>query len=212
MKIDDLVKLLHLQNTIDAPDTGHSSVVVFKEQSQLWPSETYQVIEPVYTAEDTFLIFAEFRFVSRSIADPVLPVLFVFDKRANSARVYSDVALALERPSQLGRTSISSHYPDNELVQFLSAMKENRLDDVVDFFSPNGSFTHSNDMTLVGADALRLEFSNMMGATGLPMEILTMVSGSQAIAAECLLPNGRINAGVYCREASGEFINVRTYM
>ncbi len=217
MAADDLMQVLRAQASIDDPYLGASPAARFEAESPLSPGASWSSVEPFATTRAEGRRFEEYHFVPADGRVPYLPVGILFEPApdgGSKATVYSDHHLVDDRGPILA--------PDPALVPWRSeadvlfpyfrALKENRLEDVLDLFEEDGYFRHSNAETFTGRDGLRTDFTKMMGATGIRVTYCRATDDGTTCALEVYMPSGRPAVAVYERGRPGRLKAVRIYM
>lgn len=194
----------------ELPDIGRASSESEKRVSKVWPKSDWNSCSLVLETESDGLIFREFLFKEDSTQSNATPVLYVFDDKAKTVRVYSDISFVGE--NRLAPLVDAANIKDNVVVEVISAMAANDIDKVMACFGEEPAFSHSNGETVVGIESVRREFTQMMGDKGLPFTLKTMAETDAAIAVECELQNSIPNAAVYTLDRLGFLAHVRTYM
>lgn len=211
MPIDDV--RAHLQASLRACDVvndpylGEGKAGAFEERSRLWPGAEWSVIERPFVTEASGCRFEEYRFTPVD-GGPVLPVGFMFETRADgrsSAIVYSDHHLVEDRgPIHPKAAGIHPWRSDADILRsYFAALNGNRLEEVLDQFAEDGYFRHSNDETFVGRDRLRIDFTKMMGTSGIRVDYCRFTDDGVTCAADVYMPSGRPSVAVY--ERTGRF-------
>lgn len=199
----ELIGKLRRSAVVNDPCLGERTADVFEGGSRLWPGEKWAKIERINVIEAGGRRFEEFRFTPAD-AGPVLPVGVMFETRVDgrsSAIVYSDHHLVEDRgPIHPKVPDIHPWRSEGDILRsYFSALNGNRLEDVLDQFAPDGYFRHSNDETFVGRDRLRVDFTKMMGSTGIRVEYCRFTDDGVTCAADVYMPSGRPSVAVYER-------------
>lgn len=202
---DRLTAVLRRSEVVNDPYLGEGTAAGFEAGSRLWPGENWSAVERVFVTEADGRRFEEYRFTPAR-GGPVLPVGFMFGTRADnrsSAIVYSDHHLVADRgPIHPKVPGIHPWRSDGDILRaYFAALNGNRLEEVLDQFAPDGYFRHSNDETFLGRDRLRVDFTKMMGATGIRVEYCRFTDDGVTCCADVYMPSGRPSVAVYERTA-----------
>lgn len=194
---------LRSAGAVNDPYLGAGSAEAFEAGSPLWPGEKWEHVERVFVTEADGRRFEEFRFTP--VGDgPVLPVGVMFetldDGRA-SAIVYSDHHLVDDRGAIHPRVpGIHPWRSETDVLRaYFDALNGNRMEDVLDQFADDGYFRHSNDETFLGRDRLRIDFTKMMGKSGIKVDYCRFTDDGVTCAADVYMPSGRPSVAVYER-------------
>jgi hypothetical protein len=216
---DALIAKLDQQARVNDMFTGDSDVATFKAGSMLWPGNgAWSEIKHFKTTEAGSRRLEEYHFVPRDGSRAYLPVGFMFEQTAegrSEVRVHSDHHLVEDRaPILPAKEDIHPwRSADDVLFTYFQVLRENRLEDVLDLFDEDGYFRHSNAETFTGRDELRVDFSKMMGNTGIKVRYCQFTDDGTTCAAEVYMPSGRPAIAVYERSIKpGRLHAVRIYM
>ncbi|MFN3550098.1 MAG: nuclear transport factor 2 family protein [Mesorhizobium sp.] len=200
-----LIGKLRASQVVNDPYLGEGTPAAFEADGRLWPGDRWSVVEATGVVEADGRRFEEFRFTPAD-GGKVLPVGFMFETRADgrsSAIVYSDHHLVEDRgpihPKTPGIHPWRSG--DDVLRHYFDALNGNRLEDVLDRFAEDGYFRHSNDETFVGRDRLRIDFTKMLGKSGIRVDYCRFTDDGVTCAADVYMPSGRPSVAVYERTA-----------
>ena len=198
-----LVDRLRASRFVDDPYLGEGTAAAFEAGSRLWPSDRWSAVELHFVTEAAGRRFEEYRFTPAD-GGAVLPVGIMFETRADGragAIVYSDHHLVDGRgPIHERVPGIHPWRSDGDVLRaYFSALNGNRLDDVLDQFADDGYFRHSNDETFIGRERLRLDFTKMMGTTGIRVDYCRFTDDGVTCAADVYMPSGRPSVAVYER-------------
>lgn len=214
---DALLAQLATLDVVDDPYLGQGSVAGFRTESPLWPGETWSKVERVFVTEASGRRLEEFRFTPADGHRGELPVAFLFETLADGrlgAIVYSDHHLVDERGPI--HAKVPGLHPwtseDDVLCSYFRALNGNRLEEVLDQFEDDGYFRHSNDETFTGRDGLRVDFTKMMGSSGIKVDYCRFTDDGTTCAAEVYMPSGRPAVAVYERGRPGRLKAVRIYL
>lgn len=212
-----LAETLRGRSSIDDPHLGATSAAAFETGSQLWPGARWSRVEPFAATEAHGRRFEEYRFVPADDGVAYLPVGFMFEPLASGgskATVYSDHHLVDDRGPILEPDAALEPWRSEAdvLFPYFRALKENRLDDVLDLFEEDGYFRHSNAETFTGRDGLRTDFTKMMGTAGIRVTYCRATDDGTTCALEVCMPSGRPAVAVYERGRPGRLKAVRIYM
>lgn len=199
----DLVARLRGSAVVNDPYLGEGTAARFEAESRLWPGDLWSAIERPYVVEAEGRRFEEYRF-SPADGGAVLPVGVMFETRPDgrsSAIVYSDHHLVDDRaPIHAKVAGIHPWRGDADVLRaYFAALNGNRLDEVLDQFAEDGYFRHSNDETFVGRDRLRVDFTKMMGTSGIRVDYCRFTDDGITCAADVYMPSGRPSVAVYER-------------
>lgn len=203
----ELQRKLRACEVVDDPYLGNGTADAFEGGSRLWPGSDWSAIERPFVIEAAGRRFEEFRFTPAD-GGPVLPVGVMFETRQDgrsSAIVYSDHHLVEDRgPIHPKVAGIHPWRSDADILRaYFDALNGNRLEDVLDQFAEDGYFRHSNDETFAGRDRLRVDFTKMMGASGIRVDYCRFTDDGVTCAADVYMPSGRPSVAVY--ERTGRF-------
>ena len=217
----DLIASLRSSQVVNDPYLGEGTAAAFEAGSKLWPGESWSRIERPFVIAADSRRFEEYRFTPAD-GGPVLPVGVMFETRADgrsSAIVYSDHHLVDDRgPIHPKVAGIHPWRSDGDIMRsYFSALNGHRLEEVLDQFAEDGYFRHSNDETFVGHDRLRVDFTKMMGNTGIKVDYCRFTDDGTTLAADVYMPSGRPSVAVYERtkrfdQPGGKLKAVRIYM
>lgn len=204
----ELADRLRSSQVVNDPYLGPGSAAAFEAGSALWPGERWSSVERVFVTEAEDRRLEEFRYVPADGHRAVLPVAVMFETRADgrsSAIVYSDHHLVPDRgPIHAKMAGIHPWRSDTDILRsYFAALNGNRLDEVLDQFAEDGYFRHSNDETFTGRDELRIDFTKMMGTSGIRVDYCRFTDDGVTCAAEVYMPSGRPAVAVY--ERTGRF-------
>lgn len=202
---DRLIAALRRSDEVNDPYLGAGTPAAFEAGSRLWPGGNWTKVEQIGVTEAQGRRFEEYRFAPAA-GGPVLPVGVMFETRADGragAIVYSDHHLVADRgPIHAKAPGIHPWRSETDILRsYFAALNGNRLDDVLDQFAPDGYFRHSNDETFLGRDRLRIDFTKMMGATGIRVDYCRFTDDGVTCAADVYMPSGRPSVAVYERTA-----------
>ena len=216
-----LIEALRSRAVVDDPYLGEGAAAAFEAGSALWPGERWAGVERTTVTEADGRRFEEYRFTPVG-GGPVLPVGFMFETRPDSrssAIVYSDHHLVADRgPIHPKVAGIHPWRSDTDILHaYFSALNGNRLEEVLDQFAEDGYFRHSNDETFIGRDRLRIDFTKMLGASGIKVDYCRFTDDGITCAADVYMPSGRPSVAVYERttrfdQPSNKLKAVRIYM
>jgi hypothetical protein len=216
-----LAAALRACQLVNDPCLGEGTAARFEAGSRLWPGGNWSKVEQVFVTEAESRRFEEYRFTPAG-GGPVLPVGFMFETLPDGrsrAIVYSDHHLVDDRgPIHPKVPGIHPWRSDNDILRtYFAALNGNRLEEVLDQFAPDGYFRHSNDETFAGRDRLRVDFTKMMGATGIKVDYCRFTDDGVTCAADVYMPSGRPAVAVYERTGrydrpSHKLKAVRIYM
>lgn len=197
-----LIEALRRMDSINEP-FGNDTPRAFEQRGKLWPGDFWSNVERVFVTEADARRFEEFRFTPKD-GGSVLPVGFMFETRPDARRraiVYSDHHLVDDRgPIHDRAPGIHPWRSETDILRsYFSALNGNRLDDVLDQFAEDGYFRHSNDETFVGRDRLRIDFTKMMGKSGIKVDYCRFTDDGITCAADVYMPSGRPSVAVYER-------------
>ena len=200
----ELVDRLRRGQVVNDPYLCEGKSAAFAAGSPLWPGERWSSIERVFVTEADGCRLEEFRFVPADGHRASLPVAVMFDVAAGGARraiVYSDHHLVPDRaPIHAKAPDIHPwRSEDDVLCAYFAALNGNGLEEVLDQFADDGYFRHSNDETFRGRDELRIDFTKMMGTTGIRIDYCRFTDDGVTCAAEVYMPSGRPAVAVYER-------------
>jgi len=217
MAADELKRILRLQSGVDDPYLGAGPAGRFEAESPLWPGPAWSAIEPFAMTEADGRRFAEYRFVPADGRVAFLPVGILFEpdgQGGSKATVYSDHHLVENRGPILDPDPdlVPGRSADDVLQPYFRALKENRLEDVLDLFEEDGYFRHSNAETFTGREGLRTDFTKMMGTAGIRVTYCRATDDGTTCALEVYMPSGRPAVAVYERGRPGRLKAVRIYM
>lgn len=212
-----LVGLLHEQVSVNDPFLGVTTVAAFEGGSRLWPGPQWADIHLVKSTSAGSRRLEEYYFVPSDGAVPYLPVGFMFEVDADGrshVRVHSDHHLVSDRGPILPIADDIHPWKDESdvLFAYFQALNGNRIDNVLNLFEADGYFRHSNAETFTGRDELRVDFSKMMGSTGIKVQYCQFTDDGTTCAAEVYMPSGRPAIAVYERGRPGFLRAVRIYM
>lgn len=201
----DLIASLRASHVVNDPYLGEGTAAAFEAGSRLWPGDEWSGIERINVIEAEGRRFEEYRFTPAG-GGPVLPVGIMFETRADGrsgAIVYSDHHLVDERgPIHPKVPDIHPWRAEGDILRsYFSALNGNRLEEVLDQFADGGYFRHSNDETFLGRDRLRVDFTKMMGTTGIRVDYCRFTDDGVTVAADVYMPSGRPSVAVYERTA-----------
>ncbi|MGV1862492.1 hypothetical protein G6L94_31945 [Agrobacterium rhizogenes] len=211
----ELVAALRQQLSVNDPFLGKASPAEFEAGSILWPGDRWSSIERVFVTEANGRRLEEYRYTPAAGDRGVLPVAFMFDLTGEKqVIVYSDHHLVDDRVPILPK--VTDNHPwrseDDVLFTYFSALNRNRLEEVLDQFETDGYFRHSNDETCRGRDELRIDFTKMMGSTGIRIDYCRFTDDGTTCAAEAYMPSGRPAVAVYERGRHGKLKAIRIYL
>lgn len=212
-----LAATLVAQASIDDPYLGAGSAAAFEAASPLWPGPRWSSVEPFAVTEAAGRRFEEYHFVPADGSVPYLPVGVMLEPMADGgskATVYSDHHLVEDRgPILEPDPSLAPWRSEADvLFPYFGALKENRLEDVLDLFEEDGYFRHSNAETFAGREGLRTDFTKMMGTSGIQVRYCRATDDGTTCALEVYMPSGRPAVAVYERGRPGRLRAVRIYM
>lgn len=218
---DPLIAELRSRQVVNDPYLGEGTAAAFEAGSPLWPGERWSKAERVFVTKAEGRRFEEYR-LTPADGSPVLPVGFMFETRPDgrtSAIVYSDHHLVDDRPPIHRKVpGIHPWRSENDVLRsYFTALNGNRMEEVLDQFAEDGYFRHSNDETFVGRDRLRIDFTKMMGKTGIKVDYCRFTDDGITCAADVYMPSGRPSVAVYQRTGrfdrpGGKLHAVRIYM
>lgn len=199
----DLAEMLRARDVVNDPYLGEGSAAGFEARSGLWPGSAWSNIERINAVDADGRRLDEFRFTPAN-GGPVLPVGVMFETLADgrsSAIVYSDHHLVEDRgPIHPRVPGIHPWRSENDVLRsYFDALNGNRLEEVLDQFADDGYFRHSNDETFAGRDRLRVDFTKMMGVTGIRVDYCRFTDDGVTCAADVYMPSGRPSVAVYER-------------
>jgi hypothetical protein len=211
----NLVAALRQQQSVNDPFLGKASPAEFEAGSMLWPGERWSSVERVFVTEANGRRLEEYRYTPADRGRGVLPVAFMFDLPDDKQVIaYSDHHLVADRAPILPK--VADIHPwrsqDDVLFTYFRALNGNDLEGVLDQFEPEGYFRHSNDETFRGRDELRIDFTKMMGATGIRIDYCRFTDDGKTCAAEAYMPSGRPAVAVYERGRPCKLKAIRIYL
>lgn len=202
---------------INDPYLGVKPANVFLGESALAPGERWSRIEPTFVTEASGRRLEEYSYTPADGHRGDLPVAFLFEVLPDGRKgviVYSDHHLVPDRAPIHPR--VPDIHPwlsqDDVLFSYFRALNGNRLEDVLDQFEEDGYFRHSNDETFRGRDELRVDFTKMMGTSGIRVDYCRFTDDGTTCAAEVYMPSGRPAVAVYQRGRPGKLKAVRIYL
>jgi hypothetical protein len=200
-----LIERLRHCRFVDDPYLGNGTATAFEAGSRLWPGERWSRIERPFVVAADGRRFEEFRFTPVD-GGPVLPVGMMFESGEGGdtrAIVYSDHHLVEHRgPIHPKVAGIHPWRADTDILRaYFAALNGNRLEEVLDQFADDGYFRHSNDETFAGRDRLRVDFTKMMGTSGIRVDYCRFTDDGVTCAADVYMPSGRPSVAVYERTA-----------
>lgn len=203
----DLQRELRACDVVNDPYLGEGGSAAFEAGSRLWPGDLWSRVEQPFVVEADGRRFHEFRFTPAD-GGPVLPVGIMFETRSDgrsSGIVYSDHHLVDDRgPIHPKVVGIHPWRSEHDILRsYFDALNGNQLDAVLDQFSDDGYFRHSNDETFLGRDRLRVDFTKMMGKSGIRVDYCRFTDDGITCAADVYMPSGRPSVAVY--ERTGRF-------
>jgi hypothetical protein len=198
-----LVDRLRGSRFVDDPYLGEGTAARFEAGSLLWPGDRWSAVERCFVTEADGRRFEEYRFTPAG-GGAVLPVGIMFETLADGgvgAIIYSDHHLVDDRgPIHPKVPGIHPWRSGTDVLRaYFAALNGNRLDDVLDQFAEDGYFRHSNDETFIGRDRLRIDFTKMMGTTGIKVDYCRFTDDGVTCAADVYMPSGRPSVAVYQR-------------
>ena len=204
---DQLIAAFRAADVVNDPYLGEGTVAGFEAGSRLWPGEAWARVERINVVAAEGRRFEEFRFAPAD-GGPVLPVGVMLETGADgrrSAIVYSDHHLVEDRgPIHAKVAGIHPWQAEGDILRaYFAALNGNRLDEVLDQFSADGYFRHSNDETFLGRERLRVDFTKMMGKSGIRVDYCRFTDDGVTCAADVYMPSGRPSVAVY--ERTGRF-------
>ncbi|WP_174166578.1 hypothetical protein [Rhizobium rhizogenes] len=211
----NLVAALRQQQTVNDPFLGKAKPAEFEAGSMLWPGDRWSSIERVFVTEANGRRLEEYRYTPADGSRGVLPVAFMFDLTGEKqVIVYSDHHLVDDRAPILPR--VADIHPwrseDDVLFTYFKALNGNNLEGVLDQFETEAYFRHSNDETFRGRDELRVDFTKMMGSTGIRIDYCRFTDDGTTCAAEAYMPSSRPAVAVYERGRPGKLQAIRIYL
>lgn len=212
-----LTGLLRSQASVNDPFLGATTAVAFESGSRLWPGTAWAEVTLVTTTAAANRRLEEYYYVPADGSVPYLPVAFMFEADsagASHVRVHSDHHLVADRAPILPVKDGIHPWKDESdvLFAYFQALNGNRLEEVLDVFEADGYFRHSNAETFTGRDELRVDFTKMMGSTGIRVKYCQFTDDGTTCAAEVYMPSGRPAIAVYERGRPGRLRAVRIYM
>ncbi|MDN2581131.1 nuclear transport factor 2 family protein [Aquibium sp. ELW1220] len=217
MAAPDLMRSLRLQSRVDDPYLGAGPAARFEAESPLCPGASWSAIEAFAVTHADGRRFEEYHFVPADGRVAYLPVGIMYEpdgQGGSRATVYSDHHLVEDRGPILEPDAglVPGQSPEDVLQPYFKALKENRLEDVLDLFEDDGYFRHSNAETFVGREGLRTDFTKMMGTAGIRVTYCRATDDGTTCALEVYMPSGRPAVAVYERGRPGRLKAVRIYM
>ncbi|MDO6966367.1 nuclear transport factor 2 family protein [Rhizobium alvei] len=207
------------QSNVNDMFTGITDAAKFIADSPLSPAApAWASIEWTNTTEAGNRRFEEYRYIPKDGSRAFLPVGFMFESRpdgSSEVRVYSDHHLVEDRAPIL--PVVDDIHPwqseSDVLYAYFQALNGNRLEEVLDLFDHDGYFRHSNAETFTGRDELRIDFTKMMGSSGIRVQYCQFTDDGTTCAAEVYMPSGRPAVALYQRSATpGRLHAVRIYL
>ncbi|HWU61274.1 MAG TPA: nuclear transport factor 2 family protein [Ensifer sp.] len=216
---ETLIGKIDRQSRVNDMFTGDCDVATFKADSVLWPgNETWSEIKHFKTTESGSRRLEEYHYIPRDGSRAYLPVGFMFEQMPDGrseVRVHSDHHLVDDRAPILPVKEGIHPWRSEEdvLFTYFQVLGSNRLEEVLDLFDEDGYFRHSNAETFKGREELRVDFTKMMGNSGIKVQYCQFTDDGTTCAAEVYMPSGRPAIAVYERsQTPGRLHAVRIYM